>query len=34
MPTRITQVEHREGAARALKVEGALTLEDAEPALI
>jgi anti-anti-sigma regulatory factor len=30
MPTRITQVESREGAARALKVEGALTLADAE----
>ena len=30
MQTRITHVEHREGAARALKVEGALTLEDAE----
>ncbi|HEX6623569.1 MAG TPA: STAS domain-containing protein [Pyrinomonadaceae bacterium] len=30
MPTRITEVENREGVARALKVEGALTLEDAE----
>ena len=30
MPTRITQVETQEGAARALKVEGTLTLVDAE----
>jgi anti-anti-sigma regulatory factor len=29
MPTRITQVENQEGAARALKVEGTLTLADA-----
>ena len=29
MPTRITQVENREGAARVLKVEGTLALEDA-----
>jgi anti-anti-sigma regulatory factor len=30
MPTRITRVENQEGAARALKVEGTLTLADAE----
>jgi anti-anti-sigma regulatory factor len=30
MPTRITRVENEEGATRALKVEGTLTLADAE----
>ena len=29
MPTRITQVENKEGATRTLKVEGTLTLADA-----
>ena len=30
MPTRITRVEGREGATRTLRVEGTLTLADAE----
>ncbi len=30
MPTRITQVENQDGATRVLKVEGTLTLQDAE----
>ena len=30
MPTRITEVENQGGATRALKVEGTLTLADAE----